>query len=956
MAQNGFVIKNKISLKQSTTAGDTAGDIRYDGSGNLQLRDGSGEKTILDQDNSVTVTNKSIDADNNTITNLAHGAEVDNPSSGVHGVTGSVVGTTDTQTLTNKTIDADLNTVTNIENADIKAAAAIDATKIADGSVTNTEFQYIGGLTSDAQTQISSKITAPSSTDNAVAKYDGTNGAVQNTAVLIDDSNNITGVNDLTVGNDLTVTGNLTVNGTTTTVNTATLEVEDANITLNNNGTQSSADTADAGITIEMSDATDAIIHYDSTSSTKWKVGEVGSTAEIVDASTAQTLTNKTLTAPVIDAASLTEQSSTPSTPSSGTKKFYAKNDGKLYTLDSAGNEIEVGSGAGGGGVFYINEDFETGVASLVAYADAAGTSPVDATGGSPNITVSIESASPLIGDQSAQIAKDAANRQGEGVAITSETVDEAYEDKVHTVEFLWKTDANYADGDMSLWVVHPTTGTVEALYFRTALGEYTNELPKSDTTVTRIVSELTPIDATYKIVIHVASTSATAYEVFVDDIKCGPQRTFNAALVTEWESYTPTGSWVSNATYTGKYRRVGDSAEIRIKVALSGAPTSAALTVDLPTGLSIDTNKVVTSDTTLVFPESEVRIYDAGSGWWSGALRYSDTNTFSVLYVDGTSVYAAVTQAAPMTFTTSDAIEIYVKVPISGWDAGAAFSTTQVDQQTLKVAARDAGSQVITADVTDITFNEVTDTNNAWNGTQFTAPKAGRYTVHGMVRFTAAAARNLYLYTASQTKFIQANNASSSLHSFSGEIDLDSGEVMSLRTDSGGTLSTGVGSTHHITITAQPDFTVFGTFPDKIVEAVYEVTSSSSNTSIADNSAEIIDYDSKVVDSHNAVTTGVSWKFTAPRTSTYYLEGALQWATNANLNSTLIQLYKNNSLYRPLRFTASNELGVQYARALVLQEGDTIDIRVTQDDSASAARTIETGAVYTYISIRSKQ
>ena len=44
-----------------------------------------------------------------------------------------------------------------IVNADINASAAIDATKIHDGSVTNTEFGYIGGLTSDAQTQIDGK-------------------------------------------------------------------------------------------------------------------------------------------------------------------------------------------------------------------------------------------------------------------------------------------------------------------------------------------------------------------------------------------------------------------------------------------------------------------------------------------------------------------------------------------------------------------------------------------------------------------------------------------------------------------------------------------------------------------------------------------------------------------------------------------------------------------------------
>jgi hypothetical protein len=78
-----------------------------------------------------------------------------------------------TSTLTNKTIDADSNTISNIDDGNIKTGAAINAAKIADGSVSNTEFQYLDGVTSSIQTQLGNKISSSEKgANNGVATLD----------------------------------------------------------------------------------------------------------------------------------------------------------------------------------------------------------------------------------------------------------------------------------------------------------------------------------------------------------------------------------------------------------------------------------------------------------------------------------------------------------------------------------------------------------------------------------------------------------------------------------------------------------------------------------------------------------------------------------------------------------------------------------------------------------------
>ena len=114
-----------------------------------------------------------------------------------------------TTTFTNKSIDSDNNTITNIVNADIKAAAAIDATKIADGSVSDTEFQRLDGLTSDIQTQLDLKaaLASPDLTGNPTAPTQSASDNSTKLATTAYVDGQVATENELSELNDVTIAG-----------------------------------------------------------------------------------------------------------------------------------------------------------------------------------------------------------------------------------------------------------------------------------------------------------------------------------------------------------------------------------------------------------------------------------------------------------------------------------------------------------------------------------------------------------------------------------------------------------------------------------------------------------------------------------------------------------------------------------------------------------------------------
>lgn len=143
----------------------------------------------------------------------------------------------------------------------------------------------------------------------------------------------------------------------------------------------------------------------------------------------------------------------------------------------------------------------------------------------------------------------------------------------------------------------------------------------------------------------------------------------------TDWQTYTPTTSWTGSNTATGKWKRKGSMMEVQARISITGSSNASSTTISLPSGYTIDTNKL-TSSTQFATKIGDGTYHDASGGTtrFDARVYYDTTSQVRVRYLTSnfsSVIYSNVdiTNTAPATAVAGNYIEVKFEVPIQGWE-----------------------------------------------------------------------------------------------------------------------------------------------------------------------------------------------------------------------------------------------------------------------------------------------
>lgn len=239
---------------------------------------------------------------------------------------------------------------------------------------------------------------------------------------------------------------------------------------------------------------------------------------------------------------------------------------------------------------YITNGHAEIGTTGWATYADAAGATPVDGTGGAPNVTFARSTTTPLAGDASFLLTKDAANRQGEGVsyAFTLERADNVMAQSM-ILQFSYETGGTFTTGtssDIKVFIYNVTDATV-ITPSQNYIGSSSGKVITTFNTVST--------SSSYRLIFHVATTSASAWTFKLDRVIVKPIDTIvsssgsdSTVILTDGNGFGSTNTNVRryvNSTVTGTAMSYTDSATDGGYVTINQEGTYAMNRLDRNTG-----------------------------------------------------------------------------------------------------------------------------------------------------------------------------------------------------------------------------------------------------------------------------------------------------------------------------------------------------------------------------------
>ena len=594
----------------------------------------------------------------------------------------------------------------------------------------------------------------------------------------------------------------------------------------------------------------------------------------------------------------------------------------------------------------------------FVRYQDAAASEAVDGVGGTPTVALpTVTTSTPIRDKKSFLITKAASNVQGQGYSIPF-TIDRGDRAKVLDVEIDYTIPSGTfvagtatTDSDLVVQIYDVTNSRLIPLSSKRFLynGSALEDKFKAS-------FQSSPDSTSYRLIIHHATTSSSAF-TFEFELGVYPSRYVYGTPITDWQPFIPTGDFTTNTVYEGRWRRVGQNAEIIYGVSFTGTPNAIAeFQINMPAGLSIDYARapnVVGLGKLLDFSSSTNYGLDVWVTLANKLLPVLRTTGGTFSTVSGTD------EILPITLAVNDQYVFTVSVPVVGWSSSVQMSD---QSDTRVVAASFSGSTTTITSASNVITPTTTlfDTHGAFSGNTYTVPVSGYYEVKvtasgSSVLYSAGQAFAVYVRHNGTDYLVGVDRVAANINSPFGSsgsfiIPCNVGDTISFKAFS--SVTTNLSGTEGFKGSIQRVSGPSAIAANETVAIKYTNTAGTSIPAGLPGSTST-SYATKVYDTHNA-WNGTT--FTAPIPGKYRITVATYYASTAwtVTNKTTI-IYKNGSLFEFMVVNTNSSsytgnFGMNGSTEIDLVAGDTIAIG--QRHNEAGAKSFDTTAGTNFVTI----